>query len=382
MNQPLCRCCAALLLFVALGHQAVDASEPDKKFIELGWDIPSTAELRQQWRDMEQTTPFDGVMFRVETQDDQGARLSSQAIWDAKPWKRDWLKPASLGSVKPQGWLKDQLTIQANGLTGHLDEFWPSLVKTGWKGGDGESWERGPYYLDGLVPLAYLLDDPRLMAKTKPWIEGILASGQPDGWFGPAKNRDRWPLAVALKVITQYHEATGDPRALKLVNNYFAYLHKAPPDWPNKDWRGVRAMENAVTAWCRERRDDRGDDELSVRRDDSVQGDHRGARRVLAAPARAKLGRGGNADRRRGVRARQAGAIPGRQASLALRRVGRDRQRLCHRRLPADRRHVARARRRGPHRLGRIPDPSEVAAGVFPGHQADAGDQVRPASRR
>ncbi|HPM81571.1 MAG TPA: hypothetical protein PLF81_12775, partial [Candidatus Anammoximicrobium sp.] len=138
------------------------------------------------------------------------------------PTNRPPLQPTKfvalpLGSVKPQGWLKDQLTIQANGLTGHLDEFWPPLVKTGWKGSDGESWERGPYYLDGLVPLAYLLDDPRLIAKTRPWLEGILASGQPDGWFGPAKNKDRWPLAVALKVLTQYHEATGDPRALELL---------------------------------------------------------------------------------------------------------------------------------------------------------------------
>jgi hypothetical protein len=31
MNQPLCRCCAALLLFVALGRQAVNASEPDNQ---------------------------------------------------------------------------------------------------------------------------------------------------------------------------------------------------------------------------------------------------------------------------------------------------------------------------------------------------------------
>ena len=175
------------------------------------------------------------------------------------PTNRPPLQPTKfvalpMGSVKPQGWLKDQLTIQANGLTGHLDEFWPPLVKTGWKGGEGESWERGPYYLDGLVPLAYLLDDPRLIAKTRPWLEGILASGQPDGWFGPAKNKDRWPLAVALKVLTQYHEATGDPRGLELLNNYFAYLHNAPPDWPDKDWRGVRAMENAVAAYWLYRR--------------------------------------------------------------------------------------------------------------------------------
>jgi len=154
-----------------------------------------------------------------------------------------------VGAVQPAGWLKDQLVIQANGLTGHLDEFWPSLVDSAWSGGNGEAWERGPYYLDGLVPLAYVLRDERLIAKTRPWIEGILASSQPNGWFGPAKNKDRWPLAVALKVLTQYHEATGDPRALEVIKGYFRYLKDAPPDWPDKDWRGVRAMENAVTAY-------------------------------------------------------------------------------------------------------------------------------------
>jgi hypothetical protein len=165
-----------------------------------------------------------------------------------------------LGTVKPRGWLRDQLIVQANGLTGHLDEFWPSLAKTAWKGMEGgEAWERGPYYLDGLVPLAYLLDDPRLIEKTKPWIEWILSSGQPDGWFGPAKNKDRWPLAVAMKALTQYHEATNDPRVIPLLQNYFAYLKKNPPDWPDKEWRGVRAMENAVSAfWLYNRTGDAG----------------------------------------------------------------------------------------------------------------------------
>jgi hypothetical protein len=60
-----------------------------------------------------------------------------------------------LGSIKPQGWLMKQLQIQAKGLTGGLPTFWPDLGPTsGWLGGKGESWERGPYYLDGMVPLA------------------------------------------------------------------------------------------------------------------------------------------------------------------------------------------------------------------------------------
>lgn len=154
-----------------------------------------------------------------------------------------------LGAVKPAGWLKDQLEIQAEGLTGHIDDYWPDLVNSSWRGKDGEAWERGPYYLDGLVPLAYLLDDQRLIGKVGEWIDPILKSSSDSGWYGPAKNKDRWPLAVANKVLMQYFEATSDSNAFRVIENYFRYLHTNPPDWPDKDWRGVRAMENAVTGY-------------------------------------------------------------------------------------------------------------------------------------
>ncbi len=154
-----------------------------------------------------------------------------------------------LGAIKPEGWLKSQLEAQAAGLTGNLDDFWPDLVNSAWRGGTGEAWERGPYYLDGLVPLAYLLDDKRLMDKVSSWIEKIIASISDSGWYGPAKNKDRWPLAVANKVLMQYYEATDDKRALDVLTRYFRYLHDTSPDWPDKEWRGVRAMENAVTGY-------------------------------------------------------------------------------------------------------------------------------------
>src|SRR5437868_10501219 len=93
-------------------------------------------------------------------------------------------EPLSLGQVRPAGWLLDQLQIQAEGLTGHLDEFWPDVAQSQWIGGDVEGWERGPYWLDGLIPLAVLLDSSSLRARADRWVDCILASQQPDGWLG------------------------------------------------------------------------------------------------------------------------------------------------------------------------------------------------------
>ena len=41
-----------------------------------------------------------------------------------------------LGNIRPQGWLLNQLEVQATGLTGHLDEIWPDCgLNSGWLGG-------------------------------------------------------------------------------------------------------------------------------------------------------------------------------------------------------------------------------------------------------
>lgn len=198
-------------------------------------------------------TPLVGILILLST------AMTTSATNQHYPTNREPLAPNTfvalpLGSVKPMGWLKDQLRIQAEGATGHLDEFWPSLLESAWRSKDGEAWERGPYYLDGLVPLAFLLDDERLIAKLEPWMDFILNSSHPNGWFGPKENTDRWPLAVGLKVLTQYYEATNDPRALAVIKRYFDFLANSPPDWPENTWRGMRAMETTVTAFWLYRR--------------------------------------------------------------------------------------------------------------------------------
>ncbi len=177
------------------------------------------------------------------------ARAATPGAANAAVLGRFAFRPLPLGAVRPRGWLRGQLAVQAAGLSGHLDEFWPSLGTTsGWQGGDGDSWERGPYYLDGLVPLAYLLGDQALIAKVRPWLDFMHRSARPDGWFGPKKLHDRWPLSVAMKVLMQHHEVTGDARSLSVVRGYMQWLAANPPDWPDKNWRGVRAGENALAA--------------------------------------------------------------------------------------------------------------------------------------
>ena len=158
-----------------------------------------------------------------------------------------------LGSIKPDGWLLEQLVTMKDGLTGHLDEVYEPVVgpRNGWLGGDGDGWERGPYWLDGLVPLAYILDDPELKAKAMKWIKWSLENQAEDGYFGPVefemepepesglqktRRQDWWPKMVMLKVLQQYYSATGDQRVIKLMTEYFRYQLKHLPETPLDNW--------------------------------------------------------------------------------------------------------------------------------------------------
>jgi hypothetical protein len=153
-----------------------------------------------------------------------------------------------LGSIRPAGWLKRQMQIQANGLGGHLDETWADVgPNSGWLGGTGESWERGPYFLDGLLPLAWLLDDTRLKTKAQRFLEWTLEHQASNGMIGPTSNNDWWPRFVMLKALTQYHDATADPRVLPLMERYFRYQLNELPSRPLRDWGRFRWQDELLS---------------------------------------------------------------------------------------------------------------------------------------
>ncbi|MFS2111051.1 beta-L-arabinofuranosidase domain-containing protein [Sphingomonas sp. Sphisp140] len=156
--------------------------------------------------------------------------------------------PLPTGAVRPGGWLRRQLQIQADGMGGRIDETWPDLGSdSGWLGGKGESWERGPYFLDGLVPLAWMLDSAALKAKAMKFIDWTLDNPAPNGMIGPRSNDDWWPRMVMLKVLTQYHELTQDPRVIPVMTRYFHHQLAEMPGRPLRDWGRSRWQDEVVS---------------------------------------------------------------------------------------------------------------------------------------
>ncbi|KAL8940501.1 MAG: hypothetical protein Q9216_002788 [Gyalolechia sp. 2 TL-2023] len=119
--------------------------------------------------------------------------------------------PLPLGSIKPLGWLADQMRLMSSGLAGHEYGFYPIISDSVWLGGHSEYSvlnEGIPYWLNGLVPLAYGLDDGRLKSQTDQVVSYILDHQQSDGWLGPERpaDRDIWarfPLCLGLMQLVE-----------------------------------------------------------------------------------------------------------------------------------------------------------------------------------
>ncbi len=177
-----------------------------------------------------------------------------------------------LGSVRARGWLRRQLELMGGGFVGHLSEI-SSFCKfdnNAWahpKGEGPNGWEELPYWLRGFYNLGVQLNDPRIQKEARRWLDAVIASRQPGGWFGSRGNLeggrsggaashawpgmlagsvpDLWPNMVMLYPLRSLYEATGDKRVLDLMLKYFRWQAALPLEhFHPVSWQHWRAGDN------------------------------------------------------------------------------------------------------------------------------------------
>jgi hypothetical protein len=145
-----------------------------------------------------------------------------------------------IGNIVPHGWLRHQLQLEADGMTGHLEEIskWCKFEDSAWATANGQGqygWEELPYWLKGYGDLGYVLKDDKIIAHARKWIDAVLTSQRADGFFGPEANKtgldgkpDLWPHMVMCNVLESFYEHNGDSRVLPFLTKYFQWLNTQP----------------------------------------------------------------------------------------------------------------------------------------------------------
>ena len=164
-----------------------------------------------------------------------------------------------VGAIKPDGWLKEYLYRQRDGLTGQLGEISAWLQKDGnaWLNPEGKGangWEELPYWLKGYGNLGYILKDAKMIAEAKVWIEAVLNSQREDGYFGPWIEKrgspDMWGNMIMLWCLQSYYEYSNDKRVIPFMTAYFRWQLQLPDNlFLNDYWDNSRGGDNLYSVF-------------------------------------------------------------------------------------------------------------------------------------
>jgi hypothetical protein len=188
------------------------------------------------------------------------SRVNSYYVSNRNPLTQQPFAKLPVGAVKPGGWLKKQLELQRDGLTGHLGEIsiWLSKNDNAWLSEEGKGkygWEELPYWLKGYGDIAYILQDKRMLAGTKFWIDAVLKYQRPDGDFGPviykkSGKRDLWANMPMLWCLQSYYEYSKDVRVITFMRKYFQWELTIPDaDFLTDYWENSRGGDNLVSVY-------------------------------------------------------------------------------------------------------------------------------------
>ena len=165
-------------------------------------------------------------------------------------------KPIPLGSIKPRGWLQDQMILMSNGMAGHEYDFYAIVQDNPWLGGNTEysSLNEGfPYWFNGLVPLAYGLDDARLISQVRNASKYVLDRQDASGWIGPEKVYDsralwgRFPFLLGLIQMVEADSSTA-PQIIPAMYRFVTLMSTLLQDGKSDDevWGRARYADMII----------------------------------------------------------------------------------------------------------------------------------------
>ena len=158
------------------------------------------------------------------------------------------LKPLPFGSIKPKGWLKQQMQKDIDGFVGNLDQLVPDLINDpiygsgrlhknsqakdlgNLKAGDAEGSEQYKWWnsetqsnwWDAYIRNVFLLDDKDGIEKANHYIQHILTTQDDDGYIGiydknlrynfNSENGELWSKTTLYRGLLAYYETTKDQK--------------------------------------------------------------------------------------------------------------------------------------------------------------------------
>ena len=170
---------------------------------------------------------------------------TTQYVSNKAPLRPLELTKLPVGAVVPGGWLASQLQLMTAGFSGRLSELSQFCKYDGnaWTDASGHGrfgWEELPYWLKGYIDLGYVTGDRRIIDDSTRWVEAVLKTQGPDGYFGARTNLvgkntlddlkalDLWPNMVMLYVLRTHYEATGDARIIPFMLRYYRWFMTLP----------------------------------------------------------------------------------------------------------------------------------------------------------
>jgi DUF1680 family protein len=173
-----------------------------------------------------------------------------------------------IGAIRPAGWLRTQLQLEADGFSGRLGEIsqFCKYEGNGWvtPGSAERGWEEAPYWLKGFTDLGFVLGDQRIIWEARRWLDAVIANQHSDGYFGTRRNLtikrgdqpemqtdkpdqviDLWPNMIMLYPLRTLYEATGDKRVIPFMLRYFEWQRSIPHEaFLPASWQKYRGGDN------------------------------------------------------------------------------------------------------------------------------------------